>query len=203
MDEPRRWLDPRSDASAELRSLIAAGSPPPPLPPAVRAAGAKHVAGLAQAAAVAPAATLATKALALLCAVGTAALVGAAGLRATPRPAARTAAPAARIASAPPSSRVPVVSPVVTPVAVVPSLHEPPARPAPRVLGRRVALRLRDRNEAVTAPAEAAAARPSPSDEARIEAARAGLVTTPAESLALAQSTPADGPLAEEREWLT
>lgn len=214
MDEPRRWLDPRSDASAELRALLDAGAPPPPLPPAVRAAGAKHVAGLARAAAAAPVATFGTKAVAFLCAVGTAALLGAAGLRATRRPAARSAVSAARIAPSPPSTGVPVVTRVVTPVvspvvtrvvtpAVSPSLPAPRGRASLSGAGRGVAPRPRARGEVITTAVRAPTEPPAPSDESRIEAARAGLATAPAESLALAQSTPADGPFAEERAWLT
>lgn len=190
MTEPVRWLDPESDASGDLRALLAAGpSAAPPLPREARESGARFVAGLAPiglaprpwwtkgAALTAGASVTGAAILALTLAGGHAPpraprhtpTASVAHVAATPAPAV-VAPPPAVVPAAPPP-------PSVAPVAVAPLRHETPA----------------------SSVVEAR-------DEARLEQARRLLERDPGAALAITRALSERGrrsPFAEEAEYLS
>ncbi len=183
MNEPRRWLDPQSDASGDLRALLAAGpSATPPLPPDARESGARFVAGLAPLP-LAPRPWWAKGALVAGGAGTTSvALVVIALMRGSHAPPVHVphAAPvvAAPVVAAPVVAAPVVAAPVVA--APVPSHHEAPA----------------------TRSTSVAAAR----DEERLEEARRVLDRDPGAALSIARSLTGHGRhshFAEEAEYLT
>jgi hypothetical protein len=193
MTEPVRWLDPESDASGDLRALLAAGpSAAPPLPRDARESGARFVAGLAPIGLAAPRPWWAKSAALTAGASVTGAAILAltlAGGHAPPRaprhaptatatPAQVTATPAPVVVAPPPTIVAPVSAPPsVAPVVVAPLRHE---APAPSVVEAR--------------------------DEARLEQARRLLERDPGAALTITRALSERGhhsPFAEEAEYLT
>lgn len=186
MNEPRRWLDPASGASDELRSLMAVGAGAAPrMPSQVRAELAARVAQLPPPVAAAPWWTRAALAVG-----GVSLVVG--GAVATVR-AHKPVTPAAHVAVARPRAPEP---PRVAPVVAAPTPTPAPA-PAP-----------------VDAPATLAHTEPRPAvetheddrEERRLEEARRVLERDPAAALAITRSlarTHRRSVFEEERDYLS
>ncbi len=193
MNEPRRWLDPESDASGDLRALLAAGpSATPPLPPDARESGARFVAGLAPLP-LAPRPWWAKGALAAG-SVGTTsvALVVVALMRTSPAPPQTPRAPRAPTHAVAPTAPV-VTAPVVTAPVVTAPVVTAPVVTAPTPSHR----------EAPTAHATSVT---EARDEQRLEEARRLLDRDPGAALSIARSLTGHGRhshFAEEAEYLS
>ncbi len=208
MNEPRRWLDPESDASGDLRALLAAGpSATPPLPPDARESGARFVAGLAPLP-LAPRPWWAKGALAAG-SVGTTsvALVVVALMRTSPAPPQTPRAPRAPTHAVAPTAPV-VTAPVVTaPVVTAPVVTAPvvtaPVETAPVVTAPVVTAPTPSHREAPTAHAPSVT---EARDEQRLEEARRLLDRDPGAALSIARSLTGHGRhshFAEEAEYLS
>lgn len=183
MTEPRRWLDPASGASDELRSLMAVGAATPPRMPAhLRAELAARVAQLPPPVVAAPWWTR------VALAVGGVSLVvgGAVATVRTHKPVAHTPAPHVAVAR-PSAPEAPRVAPVVPP---------PPPAPTPTEIAQVAA-----RSE----PRPAADVRDDDREERRLEEARRMLDRDPAATLAITHAlarTHRHSAFDEERDYL-
>lgn len=201
MNEPRRWLDPESDASGDLRALLAAGpSATPPLPPDARESGARFVAGLAPL----PLAPRPWWAKGTLIAGGagttSVALVVVALMRGSHAPPQPPRAPRAPTHAVAPTAPV-VTAPVVTAPVVTAPVVTAPVVTAPVVTAPTIAAPTRRE-----APPAHATSVTEARDEQRLEEARRLLDRDPGAALSIARSLTGHGRhshFAEEAEYLT